>query len=310
MRMHQVRRYWAWILGIVLLGTLSAYAMPLIARVRLDTAVFNVAEQQPIETMVALNQLAQVNVVYLGEVHDRPADHQAQLEIIHALHQQRPKLAIGMEMFQRPTQPLLDQYLAGQITESQLRRLSQYDQRWGFDWEFYAPILRFAKAQGLPVIALNTPSEITRKVSRSGLDSLTSAEQQQIPPRSELFVGPDAYRQRLQQFFMDMHQHAGQSFNFDHFFLAQVIWDETMAEQIAKTVQQSPQTLMVVLAGQGHLIYGYGIPDRVARRLQKLPLFSGQFAHRSVLLNPDAEFRTLTQPRSADYFWDSPAGNK
>ncbi|MGI0484768.1 ChaN family lipoprotein [Pantanalinema rosaneae CENA516] len=307
---QQIRRYWAWGLGIILLATLPGYVMPLFALVRLDTTVLNVAQQQPEDPTTVLQQLAQVNVIYLGEVHDRAADHQAQLEIIQALHQQRPQIAIGMEMFQRPYQSILDQYLAGQLTEAELRTLSQYDQRWGFDWEFYAPILRFAKAQGLPVIALNTPSEITRKVSRSGLESLTPAEQQLIPPRSDLLVGPEAYRQRLQQFFTDIHQHAGHSFNFEHFFLAQVIWDETMAEQIAKTLQSSPDTLMVVLAGQGHIAYGYGIPDRVARRLQKHRSFQGKFVQRSILLNPDPELRTPTQPRSADYFWDTSAGNK
>lgn len=310
MSSHPVKRYWAWILGIILLGTLPGYALPLVTLVRLDTTVFNVAQQQTADRTVVLNQLAQVNVVYLGEVHDHLADHQAQLEIIQALHQQRPQLAIGMEMFQRPYQPILNQYLAGQITEAQLRQLSQYDQRWGFDWEFYAPILRFAKAHRLPVIALNTPSEITRKVSRSGLDSLTPAEQQQLPPRSQILVGPDAYRQRLQQFFAEIHQHTGHSPSFDRFFLAQVIWDETMAEQIAKTVHQSPKTLVIVLAGQGHIAYGYGIPDRVARRLQAQPLFQDTFEQRLVLLNPDPEFRTQTEPRSADYFWDISAGNK
>lgn len=305
-----VKHYWAWILGIMVLGILPGYAAMLATRVQLDTTVFHVGEQRTIEPNTVLNQLAQVNVVYLGEVHDRLADHQAQFEIIQALHQRRRNLAIGMEMFQRPAQSSLNQYLAGQITEAQLRTLSQYDQRWGFDWEFYAPILRFAKAQRLPVIALNTPSEITRKVSRSGLESLTPAEHQQIPPRSQIRLGPEAYRQRLQQFFTASHQQAGHSLTFERFFLAQVLWDETMAEQIAQTLQQSPNTLMVVLAGQGHIAYGDGIPDRVLRRLHTQPSFQEQFEQRLVLLNPDAELRTPTKPKSADYFWDAPVGNK
>jgi uncharacterized iron-regulated protein len=294
----------------MLLGALPVSATPIAVLVRINTTVFDVVRQQDEDATTVLKQLAKVNVVYLGEIHDRSADHQAQLEIIQALYRERPNLAIGMEMFQRPAQSLLDQYLAGEMTEAQLRTLSQYDERWGFDWEFYAPILRFAKARRLPVIALNTPSEITRKVSRLGLASLTPAEQQQIPPATQILLGPEVYRQRLQQFFAEMHQHAGYSQAFDRFFLAQVIWDETMAEQIARTVQHSPQTLMVVLAGQGHIAYGYGIPDRVTRRLQAQPSFQGKFEQRLVLLNPDAELRTPTEPRSADYFWDVPAGNK
>ncbi|MBV8884224.1 MAG: ChaN family lipoprotein [Chroococcidiopsidaceae cyanobacterium CP_BM_RX_35] len=47
-------------------------------------------------------KLVQADVIYLGENHNRAADHQAELEIIRELHQRHPKIAITMEMFQRP----------------------------------------------------------------------------------------------------------------------------------------------------------------------------------------------------------------
>ena len=63
-------------------------------------------------------------------------------------------------------------------------RLADYQRRWGYDWELYAPILRFARAERIPVLALNTPSEVTRKVARTGLNQLSFAERQWIPPIS------------------------------------------------------------------------------------------------------------------------------
>jgi uncharacterized iron-regulated protein len=46
-----------------------------------------------------LPELRQAGVIYLGETHDRAADHQAQLALIQALYAQHGDLAIGLEMF-------------------------------------------------------------------------------------------------------------------------------------------------------------------------------------------------------------------
>ncbi|MBA2749922.1 MAG: ChaN family lipoprotein, partial [Tatlockia sp.] len=74
--------------------------------------------------------------------------------------------------------------------------------------------------------------------------------------------------------------------------------DETMAEGIAKFIQANPGYQVVVLVGQGHIVYNYGIPSRVARRLH-LPLIE-----RSVLLSNDLEQKTYAESPIADFvFW-------
>lgn len=259
-----------------------------------------------------LTDLAQAQVVYLGETHDAVADHQGQLQIVQALyqqnkhqqnrHQQNKQVAIALEMFQRPYQPLLDQYLASKITESELQQQSEYDQRWGFSWEYYAPILRFAKAHQLPLIALNVPTEITRKVAREGLESLTVTDRQWIPLESEIRTDNSAYRQMIQAVYEEIHQGRSVSSSFENFFLAQVLWDETMAQVVTDFLQTKPNHQVIVLAGDGHLVYGYGIPSRVARRMEGI-------IQRSVIVNPDEEMESegvisSSHPQGiADYFW-------
>ena len=88
-----------------------------------------------------LKQLQAAKIVYLGETHDSESDHQQQLAIIQALFKHKSRLAIGMEMFQRPAQPILDRYLAGKISAIELRQQTEFDKRWGYKWEYYAPIL-------------------------------------------------------------------------------------------------------------------------------------------------------------------------
>ncbi|XGV96269.1 MAG: ChaN family lipoprotein [Leptolyngbya sp. BL-A-14] len=301
MSASQRTRLWGWVLSLVVLSTMpisAAAADPGGAR---DSSVLNLLTQQHEDSASVLAKLAQADVVYLGETHDRPDDHQAQLEIIQALYRVRPALAIGMEMFQRPYQSVLDRYLKRALTETELQDQTQYAKRWGYNWDFYAPILRFAKVNQLPVIALNTPTEVTRKTARTGLESLTLADRRFIPPLSAIEVGPEAYRERLQTIYTESHHGQGAGTNFQRFFEAQVLWDETMAERIAYRLQQKPKTLVVVLVGQGHILYGDGIPARVARRLQgsrSRPLFTQV----SLLLNAETPPVFRSRP-GADYIW-------
>ena len=243
-----------------------------------------------------LRQLQTANVVYLGETHNSRSDRQHQLAILQALFNDRPRLAIGMEMFQRPAQPILDRYLAGKITEIELRTQTEFDTRWGFSWDEFVPLLRFAKTNRLQLIALNTPTEITRKVAKQGLESLTTDERKYIPPITEIDRSNAKYRESI---LASYQQHLGKvpisSKTFDRFYTAQLLWDETMAERVANFVNQQPDTRVVVLAGRAHILYGYGIPDRVRRRMGQT-----KFTHKTVLLTDEGDKQP---PPPADFIW-------
>jgi uncharacterized iron-regulated protein len=240
-----------------------------------------------------LQALQPANIVYLGEVHDRSSDRQDQLAIIKQLHRQNPRLALGLEIFQKPYQGAIDRYLAGRITEAELLKQTEYQKRWGYPWESYAPLLRFAKEQQLPVIALNTPTEITRQVARQGLASLTPADFRYIPPLKDIDKSNLAYRQLLQKAYAQ-HQTVANSKGFERFYEAQLVWDETMAASIAEYYQRQPRDRLVVIAGQAHIKYGHGIPDRVMRRLA-----SQKIIQKSVLLGSDQD----QDPTSADFIF-------
>ncbi len=256
-----------------------------------------------------LKELAKANVIYLGETHDNPADHAAKLEIIQLMAKTK-KIAIAMEMFQRPYQSVLDEYLRGNISEAELIEQTEYQTRWGFPWEFYAPILRFARENQIPVLALNVPNEITRQVARQGLESVTEEQKKFIPPFSEIRTDNSEYRQLIREVYDAIHQNHGSSDNFENFFLAQVLWDETMAEVIANFHQANPDYQIIVLAGKGHVVYGYGIPSRVLRRVtaQKTEQNNrNPFQHRSVLLSPIPELEWDTNKPIADFVWPTSA---
>lgn len=289
MKTHQIAQLCAWSLGILFFCTAPTYAESI--------SVPRQEKQQQLTQSAILQELLKADVVYLGENHNSAEDHQAQLKILKALHQENPKIAVAMEMFQRPFQDIIDQYLAGKITEAQLREQTEYDQRWGFAWEYYAPLLRFAKTHQLPVLALNTPTEVTRQAARFGLESLTIAQRQHIPPFSEIKTDNAEYRQMVREVYQQHHQAGhGNSESFERFFTAQVLWDETMAEKIADFVKNNSDYQVVVLAGRGHIVYGYGIPSRVERRMDDY-----QLVQRSVLFGTVQELEA--GKAMADFFW-------
>jgi uncharacterized iron-regulated protein len=211
-----------------------------------------------IKTIIDENPYAKV--FYVGESHTSYAHHENQMEFIRRLNESGKKLAIGLEMIQKPFQQALDDYVAGRITEKKMLETTEYYTRWKFDFRMYMPVFRYAKENGIPLVALNTPQEITKKVSAGGIKSLEPEDIKQIPDSIEYTDG--AYRENLTTIFA-MHPMAK---DFDKFYEAQILWDETMADTADKYMKANPDRLMVILAGNGHIRYKSAIPERLFRR--------------------------------------------
>ncbi|MDX1763252.1 MAG: ChaN family lipoprotein [bacterium] len=203
------------------------------------------------------------DVVFVGEAHTAYGHHVVQLDVIRRLYEERGSVVIGMEMFQRPFQQELDRYVSGEISEEDLLRKSEYFTRWKYDYNLYRDILQFARANRIPVVALNLRQEIIKKVSREGINGLTEEEYALIP--QDMDLTNQEYRESMQRI-MKQHgnSHEG-GMNFENFFQSQILWDETMAQSVVEALKKYPGAPVVVLAGNGHLQYSWGIPDRVKR---------------------------------------------
>ena len=203
-----------------------------------------------------------VEVVYVGEHHDRAADHEVERAVIEALASRPGALWIGMEMFQRPFQPALDAYVEGEIDEPTLLARTEWAERWGMDFAAYRPILEFARAHRLRVVALNARREVSRAIARDGLAGLDPALRAELP---ELDLTDAAHRARVEAALAG--HGAMDPARLEHFYEAQVVWDETMADTVAAALSgpDAPARL-VVLAGRMHVEAGNGIPRRAARR--------------------------------------------
>ena len=244
-----------------------------------NTLVLDLTKKQGVNSIVP--RLSQDRVVYVGETHDRFDHHLNQLEVIRQLHRSKPNIAIGMEFFQQPFQPVLDDYIGGRISEKEMLLKTEWYKRWRYDYRLYRPIMRYAREHAVPVIALNVAGELIERVSAVGLAGLSQAERSQMP--REMDNSDKRYRERIQSVYQG-HPHAGKG-GFARFLEVQLAWDEGMAERIVRFLRENPDGDMVVLAGSGHLMYGTGIPNRVRRRL---PLASHIILPAdNIALNPD-----------------------
>jgi len=220
-----------------------------------------------------VEDLAQADIVYVGEIHDDPEHHRLQLRILEQLYARGRLHAIGMEMFQRPFQDALDAYtIHGTLDEQGLLARTRWAERWGYDYALYRPILEFARDKRLPVLALSAPKEVVDTVREGGLEAL-HGQQRRALPAIDAATDPEGYAEFLRRWF-PRHLAEGEAFDeerFQRFLTVMRLWDEVMADTIAAWFRDAapPDAQILVLAGGGHVARRFGIPDRVERRIGK-----------------------------------------
>jgi uncharacterized iron-regulated protein len=211
-----------------------------------------------------MDRLAGKGVVLLGEHHTRADDHRWQLEMLTALRQRQPAMAIGFEMFPRRLQAVLDRWTAGQLSEEQFLKEAEWDKVWGYDAQFYLPLFRFAREHKLPMLALNVERGLVREISESGWDAIPQARREGVGQPAE----PTAhYRTALKAVF-ELHPKIkddtlDEATRLTRFVEAQILWDRAMAEGIASYRRDHPGTLVVGILGSGHLRHGHGVPHQL-----------------------------------------------
>jgi uncharacterized iron-regulated protein len=200
-------------------------------------------------------------VIYVGEKHTSQESHKIQLEVIRALFQKFPDLAIGMEMFDHSYQDVLDQWSAGQLDQKGFVQKVHWYANWRYDYSLYQDILDFIKENRLRLVGLNIPNHIPPKIREGGIGNLRDDEKKYLPQHLDL--SNKVHRDYVQEVFQTHGHHFRSPVEFENFYAAQAVWEDAMAEAIAKNLNDD---VMVVLAGNGHIQFKYGIPDRAFKR--------------------------------------------
>lgn len=245
------------------------------------------------------------SVLYVGETHENMASHQVQLKILKACFEQfGNNIAIGMEMFTRPYQPFIDQWIAGEIDEQKFLEETQWDKEWGYDYSLYKDILDFAREKKIPVIALNAPKDLVKIVSKKGLKALSEEEKKQLPE-----IDTDDYFHRVYLANAIRGHVMDPSANLERYNGVQCLWEEYMAQTVADYLSswEGKDKKFLVFAGNGHIIYDFGIPKRVFRRnfLPYYTIYPAEFRENKPTADQDMFLQDIPL-EPADFVWIIP----
>ena len=225
------------------------------------------AGAQPVAAAELLTRLARQSAVLLGESHDNAEHHRWQLQTLTALHALRPNMVLAFEMFPRRVQPVLERWVAGELTEAEFLAAADWRRVWGVDAQLYLPIFHFARMNRVPMVALNVEREFTRAVSAKGFDAVPAEKREGV-------TRPAAPTAAYLDFLLPIYsahdrpaRDAGKTDRNDPAFLrfveGQQVWDRAMAQGIASASARQSRPLVVALIGASHLERGFGVPHQL-----------------------------------------------
>jgi uncharacterized iron-regulated protein len=232
-----------------------------------------------------ISTLGQYDVVFLGELHDDAVGHAIQAEIFRTAVEQfagKRRVTLSLEMFERDVQPMLNEYLAEQITENHFMLSSRPWDNYKTD---YRPLVELAKEKKLDVVAANAPRRYVNMVSRSGRDSLNglSAEAKSWLPPLPFAGASEAYSKK----FRTLMDGSGEAvMGIDNILNSQTLWDASMAYWISESFKKNKGSLVV------HLNGGFHTEERLGT-VEHLLKYSPQAKVLVVTMRYEKDFKTF-----------------
>ena len=248
-------------------------------------------------------RLHDTRLLLLGESHTEIDFHRVQLRVIQALHEAGRKVMIGLEMFPYTEQRSLDNWRDGLLTEAGFVTLARWYEFWGYHWGYYRDIFLYARDHHIPMYAVNTLREVVTAVRQKGIANLPEKDKQHVPPKVDV-DSPD-HLTFFQASFDDdssMHAHMPEAM-LKSMLAAQATWDASMAYNSVKVLNAAPpDSILVVLAGSGHVAYGVGI-ERQARQW-----FDGKMTTLIPVPVLDSDEKPVANVKAsyADFVWGIP----
>ena len=262
--------------------------------------IFKLPEGEKKSFSQLLEELDRSRVIFVGESHDQIEHHRIQVSLLQEFVTQGKEIAIGMEMFEKSSQPILDRWSQGLMAENEFLKETKWDLTWRMDYNLYKGILDEAKKHRLKLIGLNVQRDLVRKVAEQGIEGLPPEDRAKLP---EMDLSDRAHRAYIRSVYKD-HQE-GSAKDLERFYQAQCLWDEGMAETLSEFLRlpENREKVVFVFAGSGHVIFDFGIPKRFFRRTP-LPFKTLILKERknNIGADPDIRFTSVSQPLG-DYLW-------
>lgn len=264
-----------------------------------------------------LETLSKYDILYVGEEHHNQFHIEAALKILRSLIDRHRHPVLALEMFGWDGQAALDHYVTAdhdQMSGPEFLAQSRWTQNWGGQFEDYAPLLDFARANHLTVRAMNPPKSLIRGVVKKGLAGVRSdSEWNHWGMETETIVDDPLYRERILDQLRQCHG-GGAPEDYETMYEASMVRDEAMAKTLVaawKTMPAGEPTRgpIVSYTGGGHIQYKLPVPKRVTRRLsddvKQVTVYLTSFEQ-----SRKAEIQQYMDEGLADYLWLTPLGKQ
>lgn len=96
---------------------------------------------------------ARHKVILMGDFHALQQSQKIHLRLLTSLP---GPVVLALECVRSSAQKELDAFMAGRLSEAAFLRKIKWDETWGFPWDHYRPMFLWARAAGVPVVALNS----------------------------------------------------------------------------------------------------------------------------------------------------------
>ncbi|AYA37171.1 iron-regulated protein [Hymenobacter oligotrophus] len=206
------------------------------------------ADGKPVSFGKMAKELAGADVVLFGEQHNDPMAHWLELQVAKELAQRKAgQVVLGLEMFERDVQPLVEQYNVGELDDKAFEERSRPWPNYPTD---YKPLLLLARQQKLRVVGTNVPRRFAQQVAKgslTALDVLGADEKQWVAP---LPIKVDYNLPGYQNMFKMFGGDAAHAAGVQNIVQAQALKDATMAHFIRQSRQ--PGQLLLHVNGSYH----------------------------------------------------------
>jgi uncharacterized iron-regulated protein len=230
--------------------------------------IYSTSKQKVVVIDDIVDDMANADVLFFGENHNDSTGHYLEFMVFKKLAAKYPgKIALSMEMFETDCQNVLNEYLNGFIRE---KNFITEARAWK-NYTNYRPLIEFAKANQIPVVAANAPSRYVNMANRlglTGLEQLNKTGKSYLPPLPiDTAIG--AYYEKFLQI-MGGHSAMGGM----QMYQAQNLWDATMGWSIARFIKAHGDYKTFQINGSFHSEEKLGAAAQLKRYAPKLRILN------------------------------------
>jgi hypothetical protein len=106
-------------------------------------------------------------IIGLADFHALQQSQKSHLRILQSLDKKRPRI-LAVEFFEARYQQALDSYQQGKVTESEFLKTIRWHVSWGFPWEHFKPLVRWAIRNKVRIVGIDqrTPVSSARTLKK------------------------------------------------------------------------------------------------------------------------------------------------